>query len=103
MVKISWSARALTDLKDIGEYIAKDSPRYAKMTLERIIVRVKTIEENPNIGRVVPELNQKDIREIISGNYRIIHQPTDMGTVHILTIHHCSRLLSNNPPIHADT
>lgn len=41
MVKIIWTARALADLEDISEYISKDSPRYAKMTLEKLLEKAK--------------------------------------------------------------
>jgi toxin ParE1/3/4 len=97
MVKIVWTSRSLTDLEEIGDYISKDSPKYAKLTLEKLIETVKLIETNQLIGRIVPEVKQKDIREIITGNYRIIYQIIEKGFAYILTIHHSSRLLSNNP------
>lgn len=37
MVKIIWTKRALTDLEDIAEYIAKDSLRYAYITVTGIV------------------------------------------------------------------
>jgi len=70
MVKVIWSARSLTDLEEIGEYISKDSSRYAKLTIEKLIETAKLIEHNQLFGRIVPEVKQKDIREIITGNYR---------------------------------
>ena len=73
MVKIIWTARALKDLEEIGEYIAKDSPNYAKLTLEKLLETAKLIEQNQLIGRIVPRFKQKNIREIITGNYRIIY------------------------------
>jgi len=97
MVKIIWTNRSLTDLEDIGEYISKDSHRYAKMTLEKLISNTNLIKRNQLIGRIVPELNKKDIREIISGNYRIIYQNINKELTYILTVHHSSRLFSNNP------
>jgi toxin ParE1/3/4 len=74
MVKIIWTVRSLKDLEEIGEYISKDSPKYAKLTLEKLIETAKLIESSQLIGRVVPEVNQKDIRELITGNYRIKSQ-----------------------------
>ena len=97
MVKIVWTSRSLIDLEEIGDYISKDSPKYAKLTLEKLIETAKLIETNHLIGRVVPEVKQKNIREIITGSYRIIYQLSNTGFAHILTIHHSSRLLSNNP------
>ena len=99
MVKVAWTARALKDLEGIGEYIFKDSPKYAKLTLEKLIDTARLIEHNLLIGRIVPELKQKDIREILTGNYRIIYQIKNSEDAYILTVHHTSRLLSNNPAL----
>ena len=41
MVKVIWTARSLTDLEEIGTYIAKDSSNYAKLTLEKLIETAK--------------------------------------------------------------
>jgi toxin ParE1/3/4 len=97
MAKIIWTGRSLKDLEEIGEYIAKDSPKYAKLTLEKLIETTRLIEQNPLIGRIVPEVKQKNIREIVTGNYRIIYHLINKDHSYILTIHHSSRLLSNNP------
>ena len=75
----------------------KDSIQYAKLTLEKLLETAKLIERNQRIGRVVPELRQKDIREIITGNYRIVYQIINDELSYILTVHHSSRLLSDNP------
>jgi toxin ParE1/3/4 len=97
MVKVIWTARSLTDLGEIGEYISKDSMKYAKLTLEKLIETAKLIEHNPRIGRIVPEVKQRDIREIISGSYRVIYQTKGKEYAYILTVHHSSRLFANNP------
>jgi len=33
MVKVIWTVRSLTDLEEFGEYISKDSSRFAKLTI----------------------------------------------------------------------
>jgi len=68
------------------------------LTLEKLIERAKMIEHNQLIGRIVPELNQQDIREIISGNYRIIYQNIETKLSYILTIHHSLRLFIKSSP-----
>jgi toxin ParE1/3/4 len=94
MVKVVWTQRALYDLEDIGDYISKDSYKYAKLTLEKLVETASIIEINPLVGRFVPESNDKTIREIIKGNYRIIYQIRNETSVFILTVFHSSRLLS---------
>ncbi len=55
MVKIVWSKTALLDLKNIFDYIAKDSKYYAVRFVDRIIVSVDQLENFPYSGRIVPE------------------------------------------------
>ena len=90
MVKIIWSERSILDLEDIADYIAKDSVKYAKLTIEKIINQTTILEKQPLIGRIVPELNDKRIRELITGNYRIIYEHKKLF-VNILTVHHSKR------------
>lgn len=40
MVKIVWTDRALTDLEDIAEYIEKDSVKYARLTIRKLILKI---------------------------------------------------------------
>ncbi len=94
MVKVVWTQRSLFDLDNIGEFIAKDSIKYAKLTLEKLIDSERIIAINPLIGRIVPESNDKSIREIIKGNYRVIYQIRNDNSAFILTVFHASRLLS---------
>ncbi len=94
MVKVVWTQRALYDLEDIGDYISKDSFKYAKLTLEKLIDTASLIEQNPLLGRRVPESKDKTIREIIKGNYRVIYQIRNESSAFILTVFHTARLLS---------
>ncbi len=90
MVKIVWTERSLTDLEDIAEYIAKDSVRYAKLTIDKILNETEILATQPRLGRIVPEINDKSFREIIIGNYRIIYEYDNMK-INILTVHHSRR------------
>ena len=94
MVKVVWTQRALSDLEDIGDYISKDSTKYAKLTLEKIVDTASLISINPFLGRGIPETTDKSIREIIKGNYRVIYQIRNESSVFILTVFHTARLLS---------
>ena len=78
------------DLEDIADYIAKDSTRFAKITIDGLIKEALRLEINSLIGRIVPEVNDEKFREIIKGNYRIIYNYDDIK-VNILTVHHSSR------------
>ncbi len=45
------------------------------------------------MGRVVPEFNIENLRERLSGNYRIVHRVGNSQNIEIVTIHHSARLL----------
>lgn len=45
-------------------------------------------------GKIVPEINKENIRELIEGNYRIIYKIVQDNRIDILTIHHSARDLS---------
>ncbi len=93
MVKVVWTESSLSDLKDIFDYIADDSIRYASITVNRLYQRAQQTAVNPSMGRIVPEFNNKTIRELIEGNYRIIYRIKSKMQVDILRVIHTARLL----------
>jgi addiction module RelE/StbE family toxin len=96
MVKIVWTDSAIQALNDIGEYIAKDSERYAKMVVQHLFETTDLLEPHPKAGRIVPEFNNKNIRELIRGSYRVVYNIVDTRRIDILTIHHSARLLTRS-------
>ena len=73
-MKVHWTKNALEHLVNIFEYIAINSPAYAKGMVDKITRRSEQIAEQPFSGRKVPEYDAKDIREIIEKPYRIIYR-----------------------------
>lgn len=96
MVKIVWTEVSIKDLKEIFEYIAEDSVRFATLTTQKIYQKAQLITNNPYIGRIVTEFNEKLIRELIEGNYRIIYRIKNDIQVDILRIYHSARSLKRN-------
>ena len=96
MVKVVWTDFAINDLDDIGEYIAKDSERYAKVVIKSLFESADILESHPKAGRIVPEFNNKYFRELIRGSYRIVYRIIDIYRIDILTVHHSSRLLTKS-------
>lgn len=93
MVKINWTPQSRNDLISIAEFIAQDSRKYAKIQVRRIRERVRQLVHFPKSGRIVPELENPRIREVIMGNYRIIYLIATDERIDILTIHHAAKLL----------
>ncbi len=90
-MRIEWSARSRIDLQELKNYIGQDSPHYARRFIARIIASVENLAGFPDIGREVPEAEEReDVRELIFQGYRIIYlrQP---DRIYIVTVIHGSR------------
>jgi len=94
MVELNWTEKALSDLSCIGAFISNDSVTYARITVRRIRERAQQLKEFPHSGRLVPELEDAPVRELIHGSYRIIYRIVSPARVDVLTVHHSSRRLS---------
>jgi toxin ParE1/3/4 len=73
-MKIRWSEPAIESLRNLHDYIAKDSEIYASSFVQRIILATEKLTNFPRLGRVVPEADEETIRELIYQNYRIIYR-----------------------------
>jgi toxin ParE1/3/4 len=58
---VRWSGPARMDLKQIHDYIAKDSRYYAKNVVQRIVEKAEELVDFPEIGRIVPEMDEYDL------------------------------------------
>ena len=93
-MKVIWTETALRDAESIKAYIEQDSGIYAIRVIEKIVEAVEDLILYPKMGRVVPEFNKKDIREIIVYNYRIIYE-LQSHSITVLTIIHSARDLGS--------
>ena len=84
---VKWSVPAKNDLKQIHDYIAKDSKYYAQNVVQEIVARTETLTDFPEIGRVVPEISDQNIRELIVYSYRLIYEISESGIEIIAIIH----------------
>jgi toxin ParE1/3/4 len=91
-VKIVWSPLAVERAAEIAEYISRDNPTAAEKWIDTVFSKVEQLKSFPESGRIVPEINSKDFRELIYGNYRIIYR-LEKIQVSILTIRHGKQIL----------
>jgi plasmid stabilization system protein ParE len=92
VTQIRWTPQASKDLEAIHEYISRDSPVYARAAVARLLAAIDQLEVYPKSGRVVPELANPAIRELIRGAYRLVYRLRDVDP-EVLTIHHAARPL----------
>lgn len=90
--RIIWSDISRDDLRDIVCYIALDNPERAQSFGCELMSQADDLQEFPEIGRVVPELTDNNIREIVFGSYRIIYRiKRDDNLVEMIRIWHGAR------------
>ena len=90
--KLIWSPSARLDLKDIGAYIAEDSPTAADQFLRSLFQAVERLADYPESGRIVPEFGDPNIREVIRRPCRIIYRiHRRKRTIEIARVWHAAR------------
>ena len=94
--RLIWSPRALAELDEIADYIAKDSPFYARMVVRRVMDRAERLPEMPGQGRMVPEYDGPlNLREVFVYSWRIIYAVTDKG-IEVVTVFHGARVFDGS-------
>ena len=92
---------AINDLGVIVRYIALDSPSRAKNFGYTLIDQALSLGSFPEMGRVTPEIDDPDVREIVHGAYRIIYELRhDPSALYILRFWHAAR---GTPELSFDT
>ena len=92
MAEVRWTLQASDDLDAIAQFIAKDSPQYARLFVSDVFQAVERLSEFPQSGRIVPEFNDPVVREVILGNYRLVYR-LKAKLIEMLTVYHGARLL----------
>jgi len=93
-VRVSWSPLADEQVDEVVAYIAADDQAAALTWLEHLLERVASLARFPDSGRIVPELQRDDLRELIVGSYRVIYR-RKADAVEIAAIRHGARRLDS--------
>ncbi len=88
--QVKWSPEAIDDLESIRDYINRDSQNYASIVISKIFDSLAQIKEFPSSGRIVPEINNDNFREIFIYSYRIIYQ-INLNNLTIIAIIHAKQ------------
>jgi toxin ParE1/3/4 len=87
---INWTQSAWNDLEAAADYISKDSPRYAASFVQEVRDAARSLDTLAFRGRVVPEFDDTNIRELFLKSYRLIYQVTAQK-IYILGLIHGAR------------
>lgn len=93
MAQVIWANAAIDDLQRLREYFEPASPRFADKLMDQLISRTRMLANFPQSGRMVPEFENAQLREVQSGNYRIIYRFEEKDKVEIARIFHNAQLL----------
>ena len=93
MAQVVWTATAKRNLATLNQFIAQDSEKYAFIVALEIVSHARDLETHPLKGKIVPEFNNPEIREIRVYSYRVIYKIITMAKLAIVRIWHKSRLL----------
>lgn len=92
---VIWSQQAVADLRSIHDFITRDSRYYAKKVVHDIREKIEELNDLPKLGRIVPEFNEEDVRELFLYSYRIIYEIKD-GAIFVLAVVHQRRNLKDD-------
>lgn len=88
---VKWTAHAKVQLRHIHDYIAQDSPLYARRVSEEMVQKTIGLDELPRKGYKVPELNEDSVRELSLYSYRIIYEIKPDSLIEVLAVIHKRR------------
>lgn len=91
---LKWTENAANDIVSIAEFISRDSEYYAKAVVKKIVDKIRQIPEEPEIGRIVPEMEDKELRERFVYSYRIIYRITK-ELIWVVAIFHGKQLIES--------
>jgi len=92
-MKIFFSESALSDLEEIIKfYLSEGVPHVGENFVASIIEHTETLEDNPDIGRMVPEFQEPNIRELIHPPFRIVYL-RESSSIHVVRVWRSERLL----------
>lgn len=74
-VAIRVAESALADLEAIADwYTDQGVPDVGTQIIQRIVARIEVLADHPAIGRIVPEFDQPQLRELIQPPFRIVYR-----------------------------
>ena len=92
-MKIYISGPGFEDLERIKDYYLEEgAPHVGEEFVALIIEHIGTLSDNPDIGRMVPEFEDKKIRELIHPPFRIVYL-REASSVHVVRVWRSERLL----------
>jgi toxin ParE1/3/4 len=85
--EVVWAQSARDALDEVIEYIARDSRQAAVQVLEEALRAGASLATLSERGRIVPELNDPTIRELLVFKYRLLYEVEDRRVLIVAFLH----------------
>lgn len=93
-MKLTLAESALDDLQAIMDWYKKEKvPEVGKRLVEDVLRKTEQIEQHPYSGRMVPEFQNPDLRELIHSPFRVIYL-IESDSCYLIRVWRSERLLS---------
>lgn len=73
-MRVLWAGPALRELEESLDYIARENPEAADRLGHKVHGAVGRLARFPDLGRMVPEIEDPFLREIIEPPFRVIYE-----------------------------
>jgi plasmid stabilization system protein ParE len=81
---ISFAGASITDVEEITHwYWEQGVPDVGDRIVAELIKRIEALRDHPDIGRIVPEIDQPALRELIHSPFRVV-QGRESGLVWVV-------------------
>jgi plasmid stabilization system protein ParE len=93
VARVRLTEQAQNELDAIIEYYERvGASDFAEVFEEKVIEKIRPLEQFPRMGRTVPEIGDEAIREVLYRNHRIVYVvDRDDEEVEVLTIFYSSQ------------
>lgn len=85
---VMWLDDALSDLKALRRYIARDNPVASKKVVKKILHAIDILSEQPEIGRMGRVPGTREL--VVSGVPYIVPYRIKNNVIQILRVFHCA-------------
>ena len=87
MAQIKWSNSALNDIRNIAEFIEKDSISYSKLMIDKLFKAISRLEVFPRSGKIFQSLSLFEILEIFVSPYRVLYSNQNDIVIILAIVH----------------
>jgi len=92
--RVYWTQPAAADLLEAAAFIRREQPAAARRLYDDVSKKTNLIRHHPLLGRVIPEFQNRFLRELVVSPYRLIYRVLAAESrIEVLAVVHGSGLL----------